>query len=155
MAGSGAEATSIKQLFQSMAGDGPQVLIGTVLSESPLKIKIEGDEKLIIGGSNTIIPWHLTEYTTTATYELDAGTIDSETEGDGSHIHDNGQHSGHGAGGDGRHTHNGGKHPHHLVTFTLTQGTLTVHNGLKTGEAVYVLSLNNGKRYFVLDRIGG
>lgn len=156
MADVGAEATSIKQLFQSMMGDGPQVLIGTVIGVNPLKIQIEGDEKLIIGGSNTIIPWHLTDYTTKATYELDAGEIDSITEGDGGHYHSGGEHGGHYSGGSGTHSHGkDGQHPHHLVTFTLTQGTLTVHNALKTGETVYVLSLNNGKRYFVLDRTGG
>lgn len=155
MAGDGAEATSLKQMLQSMMGDGPQVLIGTVKGVNPLKIQIEGDEKLVIGGSNTIIPWHLTDYTTKATYELDAGEIDSETEGDGSHCHSGGEHGGH-YGGDGRHTHGkDGEHLHHLVTFTLTQGTLTVHNALKVGETVYVLSINNGKRYFVLDRTGG
>ena len=155
MANTGAEATSIKQIFQSMIGDGAQVLIGTVKAVNPLKIQIEGDEKLIIGGNNTAIPWHLTDYTTKATYELDAGEIDSETEGDGSHYHSGGEHGGH-YGGDGRHTHGkDGTHTHHLVTFTLTQGALTVHNALKAGETVYVLSINNGKRYFVLDRTGG
>ena len=76
MAGSGAEATSVKQLIQSMMGDGPQVLMGTVINVNPLKIQIEGDEKLVIGGSSVILPWHLTDYTTKATYELDAGEID-------------------------------------------------------------------------------
>ncbi|MBQ9346429.1 MAG: DUF2577 domain-containing protein [Oscillibacter sp.] len=156
MANTGAEATSIKQLFQSMMGEGPQILIGTVTGTNPLRIQIEGDEKLVIGGSNTIIPQHLTDYTTKATFELDEGTIDSVTEGNGSHTHTNGEHGGHGIGGTGRHTHGpDGTHPHHLVTFALTRGTLTVHNALQSGEMVLVLSINNGKRYFVLDRMGG
>ena len=155
MANTGSEATSIKQLFQLMAGDGPQLFMGTVISENPLKIRIEGDDKLIIGGDNTIIPWHLTDYTTKATYELDEGEIDSVTEGDGRHYHTGGTHGGH-VGGNGSHSHGpDGTHPHHLVTFALTNGTITVHNALKSGETVYVLALNNGKRYFVLDRTGG
>ena len=155
MANTGAEATSIKQLLQSMMGDGPQILMGTVISDNPLKIRIEGDDKLIIGADSAIIPWHLTDYTTTATYELDDGEIDSKTEGDGKHYHTGGTHGGH-VSGSGSHIHGpDGTHTHHLVSFALTNGTITVHNALKAGETVYVLALNNGKRYFVLDRTGG
>ena len=30
---------------------------------------------------------------------------------------------------------------------------ITVHNALRTGEKVHVLSFNHGKQYFVLDRV--
>ena len=30
---------------------------------------------------------------------------------------------------------------------------MTVYNGLKVGEKVHLLSLNNGKKYYVLDRV--
>ena len=30
--------------------------------------------------------------------------------------------------------------------------TMTVHNELKAGETVYILSFNHGKKYYILDR---
>ena len=61
------EKTSIKQLFQGMVGNGAEVLQGIVKSTSPLKIQIVNDEKLIIGQNITIVPWHLTDYSTEVT----------------------------------------------------------------------------------------
>lgn len=54
--------------------------------------------------------------------------------------------------------------PWHLTNYQQTcdmaQGkdglmsyTITVHNALKVGEKVHVLSLNKGKLYYVLDRV--
>lgn len=55
--------------------------------------------------------------------------------------------------------------PKHLSTYQTTVDiaaggdigningvSMTVYNGLKTGEVVYILSFNNGKKYFILDR---
>ena len=120
--------TSLKQLFQSMSVSGIEFLQGTVISASPLKIQITNDEKLIINERITIVPWHLTDYTTQATYTVGGGALDAETNVVSAHSHK-------------------------LVTYTLTKGTLTVHNALKVGEKVHVLSLNNGKKYYVLDRV--
>lgn len=58
------EKTSIKQLFQGMAGEGVEVLQGIVKSVGPLKIQIAGDEKLILSENSTYIPRHLTDYET-------------------------------------------------------------------------------------------
>lgn len=49
--------------------------------------------------------------------------------------------------------------PEHLrkktVTFTIAgyTRTITIHEALATGDKVYLLSYNSGKKYFVLDRI--
>lgn len=135
--GSGNE-TSLKQVMQRMFPDGPEIMQGTVISERPLKIQMDGDSKLIINERVAIVPWHLTDYTTKMTYKLDMGSLDSETYNDG-------EHGGH-VGGDGTHV-------NHLKTFNLYKGTMTVHNALKKGDKVHVLALNNGKVYYILDRV--
>lgn len=124
---SGSE-TSLKQIFQSMSVNGIELMQGTVISASPLKIQITNDEKLILNERIAIVPWHLTDYTTHATFTVGGGALDAQT-----NLVDG--------------------HTHQLETYTLTKGTLTVHNALKVGEKVHVLSLNNGKKYFVLDRV--
>ncbi|MBQ8331145.1 MAG: DUF2577 domain-containing protein [Clostridia bacterium] len=53
--------------------------------------------------------------------------------------------------------------PKHLTDYTaeaefstgdsVTGGTITIRNGLKAGEKVHLLSLNHGKKYYVLDRV--
>lgn len=130
--------TSLKQLFQGLVVEGIEFLQGTVISASPLKIQIANDEKLIINERITIVPWHLTDYTTKATFAKDAGSLDSQTFQDGAH---------------GGHVGGTGSHINRLDTFTLTRGTLTVYNALKVGEKVHVLALNHGKKYYVLDRV--
>lgn len=132
--------TSIKQLFQSMIPQDDEFLRGTVIQVNPLKIQMDGDDKLIINERITIVPWHLTDYTTRATYEKADGVLDSQTYKDG-------EHGGH-VGGDGTHV-------NHLETYKLTKGIITVHNALRKGDKVHVLVLNHGKRYYVLDRVAG
>lgn len=136
--------TSLKQIIQRMIPDSDELMQGVVISASPLKIQMVNDEKLIINERVTIVPWQLTDYTTTATFSLDKGSINAVTEGDGTHTH-----PGCGVGGG----HNGGTHTHHLVTYKLTKGTITIYNALKVGDRVHVLSLNHGKLYYVLDRV--
>ena len=126
--GSGNE-TSLKQILQSMSSDSSEFMQGTVIQESPLRIQMDNDEKLIINERITIVPWHLTDYTTKATYTKEPeGVLDSVTE-----VVDG--------------------HSHKLKTYTLTRGTITVYNALKLGEKVHVLALNHGKKYYVLDRV--
>ena len=75
--------TSLKQIFQGLVVEGIEFLQGTVISASPLKIQIANDEKLIINERITIVPWHLTDYTTKATLAKDAGSLSSQTFQDG------------------------------------------------------------------------
>ena len=118
--------TSLKQLFQTLSSDSGEVMQGIVTSVSPLRIQMVNDEKLIITDRITIVPWHLTNYTTTC-------TITWKTE----------NKSG-GAGEAAFSSHN------HDIIGTKN---ITINNALKVGEKVYVLALNNKKKYFILDRV--
>lgn len=122
--------TSLKGLFQGLIPDPCGVLQGKVISASPLKIQAENDSKLIINASLLIVPKHLTEYEATVDIEVDDGALDAATNTAGVEAHS-----------------------HKLNSFTLTKGKLTVHNELKVGEKVHLLSLNNGKKYYILDRV--
>lgn len=114
--------TSFKQVIQGMSGAGAaEVLQGTVIAANPLRIQIAGDEKYTIGPNSTIVPGHLTDYTTGCT--ISGGSV-SGTTSDGSTLTD----------------------------FSFS-GTITVHNALKAGDPVYVLSYRGGKQYFVLGRV--
>lgn len=126
------EKTSLKQLFQGMAGDGVEVLQGIVKSASPLKIQIVNDDKLTIGPNITYVPRHLTDYKT----EISGPNIQNY------YYTGNSTESGT-APVSPPHVHALGKIP------------VTVHNALKTGEKVHVLSFNHGKQYYVLDRTEG
>lgn len=121
------EKTSLKQLFQGMTRDGVEVLQGIVKSVGPLKIQIVNDEKLTIGPNITYIPRHLTDYSTEV-------TVSWRTE------------NASGGSGDAAYaSHN------HAITG---RKAITVHNALKVGDRVHVLSFNHGKQYYVLDRVG-
>ena len=125
----GAE-TSIKQAIQEMAKVGaPELLEGTVISESPLQIQIANDSKLIISEAITVVPRHLTEYKTTLDIKFSGDTaLDSTT------------------------TVNS-LHSHKLENFNIFNAELAVHNELKRGEKVHVLAINHGKKFYVMDRV--
>lgn len=118
--------TSLKQLFQGMAGKDVEVLQGIVKSTSPLKIQVVNDDKLTIGQNITYVPWHLTDYNTEV-------TIHWRTEGSS------------GGSGDAAFA----LHSHAIEG----RKAITIHNALKVGEKVHLLSFNHGKQYFVLDRV--
>ena len=145
------EQTSLKGLIQGMIPDSMGVVMGKVVSASPLKIQVVNDDKLLLTENLICLPRHLSDYTTTATFTVGRGSLNSVTTVSGNHEHSGGSHGGH-TGGSGEHEHGAGPHNHPLASFTLTQGTLTVHNALRVGETVYLLSFNEGKKYYVLDR---
>lgn len=121
------EATGLKQLFQGMVPEGTTVVGGTVVSASPLKIRIENDDKLTVTGNVLLVPRYLTDWSATVDISLAKGGIDSVTD-------------------------NKPGHTHKLSTFNITGAAMTVHNALKAGETVYLLKFNNGKNYLVIDR---
>lgn len=124
MVGDNRAKTSLKEVLQGMAAGETEVLQGIVKSANPLKIQIVNDEKLIIGPNITYVPRHLTNYTTTCSLAKgDKGSVYGPCT-DGSRLTD----------------------------FTFS-GSITVHNALKVGEKVHILSFNHGKQYYVLDRI--
>ena len=122
------DQTSIKGLFQGLLPEGEELMQGTVIQVSPLKIQMDNDQKLILNERIIIVPWHLTNYKQKATLKLKDGSIDASTN-------------------------NVDAHSHKLTTFSLVEGEITVFNALKKGEKVHVMALNNGKLYYVLDRV--
>ena len=149
------DSTSLKQLFQQMIPEAIEILRGTVISASPLKIQVENDEKLVLSQNIVCLPRHLSTYTTTIDIQLGDGSVSSSTgNGQGTHPHGkSGEHGGH-TEGDGAHSHpeTEGAHIHDLSTFNIYGATMTVYNGLQAGEKVYILSFNHGKKYYILDR---
>lgn len=121
------EPNSIKGLFQAMAPTAAELIQGTVLCISPLKIQIANDSKLVIGAAITVIPEHLTDYRVSADLVWGENTsLSNDTV-----------------------TADGGK----LEKFQIKGAVLVLHNALKVGETVHILSLQNGKKYYVLDRV--
>lgn len=151
------DATSIKGIFQGLIPDSTTVMQGVVKSVSPLTIQAVNDEKLTLTASILIVPRHLTNYTATVDIEKGDGTVNAGTANDGSHTH---TYSGNtGSGGDPSHDHtysgttSGSAHSHSLSSFNIYGATITVYNALKVGETVHLLSFNNGKKYYILDRV--
>ena len=105
------------------------VVFGKVISEAPLKIKV--DQKLILTSAQLVLSRNVTDYTVemtvdhvtrehTHTHEVSDGSISSET------------HS---------HGYKGRK-------------KFLVHNALLVDEEVILIQLAGGQKYVVVDRIG-
>ena len=122
--------TSLKGLFQGLVPDPCGALQGKVISASPLTIQADNDSKLIINSLLLIVPKHLSNYEAIVDIEVGDGVLDAETDTAGEDIHN-----------------------HKLSTYTLKKGKIKVYNALKVGEKVHLLSLNNGKKYYILDRV--
>lgn len=120
------EATSFKQLFQSMTGGEVTVIQGKVISTSPLKVQAVNDEKLTIYQNSLFVPRHLTDYTTEVTVNWETNNA---------------------SGGSGESAY--ASHNHGITG----RKKIIVHNALKVGETVHLLSLNHGKQYYILDRV--
>jgi len=160
------EPTSLKQAFQNIIPQDVTILQGTVISASPLRIQVINDEKLVLSSNLICLPKHLTNYKMTV--DISGGSAQASFASGGSHehgsggghTHDNGTHDGHKDDNNGTHGHTGGSHSHgvagdhlHAVSsFSITGATMTIDNALKTGETVYILSFNKGKKYYILDR---
>lgn len=151
------ESTSIKGLFQGLIPDACGVIQGTVTSVSPLSIRVVNDDKLTLNASLLIVPKHLTNYTATVDIVQGKGTVNGKTATDGGHTHDYEGNTE--SGGEPDHTHGykgktkEAKHSHSLASFNIYSATMTVYNALKVGEKVHLLSFDNGKKYYVLDRV--
>lgn len=148
--------TGLKQLIQGMIPDAGGVVEGTVTSESPLEITLTNDSKMVLSANSLILPDWLTDMEKTIDIELDGGSILSSTgmeEDGGAHKHEGGEHEGH-TSGDGKHIHEDGEHTHFLKTFNIHGATMVIYNHLKEGEIVLLLSFNDGKQYYILDRRG-
>lgn len=149
--------TSIKQLIQDMTEAGVGILQGVVKSASPLKIQIVNDDKLTISSNITYVPQHLTDYTVTVDIAVGSGSLTGNTtEAGDSEMNYNGKTD---EAGEPEHTHTFGvemqnkAHTHDLSSMNIIGATMTVHNALKVGDMVHIISFNHGKQYFVLDRV--
>ena len=121
------DQTSLKGLIQGMTPSSMAVELGTVISESPLKIQVINDDKLILSENLLCVPRHLSDYTTKCDITLGSGSIDSQTN-------------------------TVSNHSHNVITFNIYDAKIKVYNALKTGDTVYLLSFNQGKKYYILDR---
>lgn len=149
------EPTSLKEAFQGLIPDSVGVIQGKVISAAPLQIQALNDDKLILSQNILCLPRHLSTYQTTIDIVLGKGSINSLTRaGQGTHSHgSSGEHGGH-VSGDGAHGHpdTEGEHVHNVATFNIFGAGMTVYNALKVGDTVYILSFNQGKKYYILDR---
>ena len=149
--------TSLKAMIQTLTGNDTGALQGTVISTDPLRIQMLNDDKHIITENIIIVPRHLTDYETTVDIELKNGSVESITSESGSHTH--GYSGITEAAGDPLHSHtyagttDPNTHSHPIETFNIYGAKMTVYNALKEGETVHLLPLNDGKKYYVLDRI--
>jgi hypothetical protein len=101
------------------------MVFGKVISDSPLKIKV--DQKLILTSAQLVLSRHVTDYRLSV-------TIDDATE--------------YTSGGSGESSY---ANHRHKIKGTKT---VTVNNALKTGDEVIMMQVSGGQKYIVIDRIG-
>ncbi len=127
---------SLRETIKGMSERNTELLQGVVISEKPLKIQAVNDSKLIITAVSAIIPWHLTDYETTVDLEETENSpiVHAATSKDivskvvSLHAHEN-------------------------EKFKIYKLKIKVYNSLKKGEKVHILAVQNGKKYFILDRV--
>lgn len=122
----------------------PDLMEAEVVSAPPeLKIRLEGNDKLLIPKELIVVAEHLTKYKRKVTIKnsgktkVDSKSISATMALNGYVAHD---------------------HPISLFTlkdsdFTLEEGEVEFLNELKKGDKVIVLSFAGGQRFFILDRI--
>ena len=103
-----------------------QVCFGTVVSESPLKIRVE--QKITLGKAQLVLTRNVSDYDT----ELTVNEWETKEVSGGS-------------GESSFASHNHG--------FDSTKKRTTIHNALKAGEEVVLLRQQGGQKYIVLDRV--
>lgn len=102
------------------------IYFGEVLSKFPLKINVE--QKMILGESQLILSRNVTDFVTTI-------DVNWETENK--------------EGGIGEKAYE--KHKHQI----LGQKQILVHNALEAGDQVIIVRQQEGQKFVVVDRIGG
>lgn len=119
--------TSLKGMIQDMASIGAsEVVLGIVKSTDPLSVQVLNDEKLLLNESILYVPEHLKDFETEMTL------IEWSTE------------SRAGGGGEAAFA----SHNHDITG----RKKVIIHNALKTGDQVHLLSFAKGKQYFILGR---
>lgn len=118
------------------------VYFGEVVSAAPLKINVE--QKMVLGEKQLILSRNVTDFTTTVT--IDCKTASSLS----THAH---TVNGVDGSGDSIDLVTGGSS---LIHTHMIAGrkTVTVHNGLVVGDEVILIRQQEGQKFIVLDRIG-
>ncbi len=115
-----------KAALQGVESSNPvSVVYGVVMSETPLKIKV--DQKLILSKAQLVLGRNVTNHEKVMVVEH---TTESASGGSGY-----GQYDGH------SHAYSGNK-------------SFRVENGLKVGEEVILLRTQGGQKFVVFDRVG-
>ena len=118
------------------------VYFGEVLSASPLKINVE--QKMILGEKQLILSRNVTDFTTMV-------TVDWLTESSlSTHTH---TVQGSDGNGDSIDLTTGAKNLAHTHEITGKK-KITVHNGLVVGDEVILIRQQEGQKFIVWDRIG-
>lgn len=118
------------------------VYFGEVLSASPLKINVE--QKMILGEKQLILSRNVTDFTTMV-------TVDWLTESSlSTHTH---TVQGSDGNGDSINLTTGAKNLAHTHEITGKK-KITVHNGLVVGDEVILIRQQEGQKFIVWDRIG-
>ena len=104
------------------------VYFGEVVSVAPLKINVE--QKMVLGESQLILTRNVTDYMTTVTvqWNTEIGVLSS----------------------DGKTT----APPPHLHGI-VWQKNFLMHNALEVGDEVILIRQQEGQKFIVIDRIGG
>ena len=125
-------STIIKTLAQLSADNSKlaNITVGTVISESPLKIKITQD--LVLPESVLIIPQHLTDYEIRVTIDSNYGWK-TEDESYSSASADAFR-----------------SHSHDIIQ---SNKKVKIHGKLKTGEKVALINAIGGQQYYILGRV--
>ena len=127
-----AEANALVEAMNRAARDEREsakpvnVYFGEVVSKSPMKINVE--QKMILGESQLVLTRNVTDFMTTA-------SIDWETEDK--------------EGGAGEEAYE--KHKHQIAG----QKRILIRNALEVGDQVIIIRQQEGQRFIVADRIGG
>ncbi len=107
------------------------VYFGEVVSTAPLKINVE--QKMVLGEKQLILARNVTDYVTTVSIPAEYGW---ETQNR--------------SGGSGEAAY--ASHNHGIV---INKQKITVHDGLVVGDEVILIRQQEGQKFIVIDRIGG
>jgi hypothetical protein len=106
------------------------IYFGEVQSVKPLKINVE--QKMVLGENQLVLTRNVTDYDTMVTMNWETeSALHSHSHGDGTAV-------------DLAHTH-----------ALSGQKQITIHNALEAGEQVILIRQQEGQKFVVLDRIGG
>lgn len=128
---------------QNSSGDPVNLIVGTVLSSSPLEISVH--DKLTLTKDFLIVSEHLTNHRRTVTFKNTANITLSSSSVAGQTT----------VGGADSHTHG-----YESITMNGVQGSFAIDNAviefqdeLKKGDSVMLIRLQGGQQYYVANRV--